>query len=162
MLDFEISRSERRCSATDEELKPGEDFYSVIVPDGDEIHRLDFSEAAWSGPPADCIGWWKTQVPTLATLRMKWAPHDVMLHYFESLQERPDKQDTKYVLSLLMMRKRILAQRGAEPTPDGGEELVFDCRRNGKEYRVQLVDLDETRIEQIQSELSELLFCPGK
>lgn len=162
MFEFEIARSDRHCSVTDKELQPGDYFYSVIINDGDEYQRVDISDAAWKGPPDDCVGWWRTQVPTLATLRMKWAPNDVMVHYFESLADDPAKRDTRFILSLLMLRRRLFSQREIETNPDGSEEIIYDCSRNNKEYRVTVVELSENRMEQVQNELAELLYCPGK
>lgn len=161
MLDFEIQRSERRCSVTDRELSPGEYFYSVILDHEGEIVRRDYSLDAWQGPPENCVGWWKTQVPSLATLRMKWAPNDVMLHYFERLADDPSKLDVRYVLSLLMLRRKILVQQDSTELTDGTELIQYHCSRNGREYEVQVVDLAPNRIEQIQNELAELLYCPG-
>lgn len=161
MLDFEIQRSERRCSVSDRELQPGEYFYSVVLDQDGTVVRRDYSLESWKGPPENCVGWWKTQVPSLATLRMKWAPTDVMLHYFERLADDPSKQDVRYVLSLLMLRRRIFVQRGTVELEDGTELITYHCPRKGQEYEVQSVELPANRIEQIQSELAELLYCPG-
>lgn len=188
MLDFEIKRSERRCSKTDRELVAGDVFYSVLIQTSEgETKREDIYEGAWEGPPEDCVGWWKTQVPSLASLRMKWAPNDVMLHYFDSLTDVPDKQDLRFVLSLLLLRRKILTQRESiqllrqdeteDQTSDDetdteakdkdstagqlAEELQFYCPRNQKEYSVVAVDIAASRIAKIQDELAELLYSPG-
>ncbi|MEM7313137.1 MAG: hypothetical protein AAF497_08290, partial [Planctomycetota bacterium] len=93
MLDFEVKRCTRKCSATDEALKPGEDFYSVLVAEGAEVVRRDFSQAAWSGPPENHIGWWKSRMPDPDEKKVDWAPSDVILHYFQQLGERPESAD---------------------------------------------------------------------
>ena len=160
MLEFEIQRSERRCSVSDRELKPGEMFYSAIIDADGELNRLDFSDEHWKGAPENCVGWWKTQVPTLASLKMKWAPNDVMLHYFERLLEDPAKADVAYVLSLLMMRRRILAEKGVTQDTLGMEQINYFCPKNEKNYSVMVTPLHADRIEVIQAELAELLYCP--
>ena len=63
MLDFHVQRCTRRCAGVDRELLPGETFYAVLVTEGAEVVRLDFSESAWQGPPDDAIGWWRSRIP---------------------------------------------------------------------------------------------------
>jgi len=89
MLDFDLQRCSRRCSVSDRELKDGETCYSVLVPQGGEVVRLDYSAEAWPGPPASAIGWWQSTVVDPNAGRPHWAPNDVMLNYFERLLDDP-------------------------------------------------------------------------
>ena len=59
MFDIEIQRCTRRCAVTGEELAAGAEFYSVLVPDGAEILRHDFSAPAWTEPPENAIACWE-------------------------------------------------------------------------------------------------------
>ncbi|MCH5373277.1 MAG: hypothetical protein JJ992_04830, partial [Planctomycetes bacterium] len=79
MIDFEIQRCSRRCAKTDCEFAPGEEFYSVLVSEGSDVVRYDYSQSAWQGPPEGAIGWWKSRMPELHARRANWAPNDVML-----------------------------------------------------------------------------------
>ena len=89
LLDFEIQRCTRRCAATDRALEPGEICYSVLESRGADIIRKDYSKSAWSGPPAEAFGWWKSRIPELSAKRIKLAPNDVLVELFEQLAERP-------------------------------------------------------------------------
>ena len=42
---------------------PGETYYSVLVAEGAELKRYDYAADAWQGPPAEAVGWWKSQIP---------------------------------------------------------------------------------------------------
>ena len=44
--------------------------------------------------------------------RPHWAPNDVMLNYFERLLEDPTAEDARYVLALLLVRRRMLRVEG--------------------------------------------------
>lgn len=158
MLDFEIQRCSRRCAATDRELTPGEWFYSVLLAEGGDVVRRDFAADAWQGPPEEAIGWWKSQMPSPDAKKMHWAPNDVMLHYFEQLEGREDKQDVRYVLALLMVRRRIMKLEESV-TEDEQEILVLYCPRNENQYRVPVVNPTPEQVEQIQEELAQLLFA---
>ena len=161
MIDFEIQRCSRRCAATDRELAPGEVFYSVLVSRDAEVVRYDYSQQAWQGAPEDAIGWWKSQMPEAHAKRAHWAPNDVMLDYFRRLEEENAQQDVRYILALLMIRRRILRLEGSEVDEFGNEELVVFCPRNETEYRVRAVSPDAARAAEIQEELAQLLCADG-
>jgi hypothetical protein len=159
MLDFEVQRCTRRCAKTDRELNPGETFYSVLAAEGAEVVRRDFCEAAWEGPPEGAVGWWKSQMPELNAKKMHWAPNDVMLHYFEQLEGQADKQDVRYVLALLMIRRRVVRLEDTETDDTGRELLVLYCPRNENEYKTAVVMPNDQRAAEIQEELAQLLFA---
>jgi len=158
MFDFEIARFTRHCHATGRELAPGETFYSVLVTEGAEVVRQDFAAAAWQGPPEKAIGWWKSQVPHLHNKKLNLAPSEVMLQYFQELEGRPDKEDERYVLALLMIRRRVVRQERTEQDPMGREIAVLYCSRNETEYRTPVVVPDVRRAAEIQEELGKLLY----
>jgi len=159
MLDFEIQRCTRRCAKTDRELKPGETFYTVLVAEEAEVVRYDYSEEAWDGPPEDVIGWWKSQMAEPNAKKVNWAPNDVMLHYFQQLDGQDDKEDVRYVLTLLMIRRRILRLEETETDPIGRELMLVFCPRNETEYRVPVMTPSRERAQEIQEELVQLLFA---
>jgi len=159
MIDFEVHRSTRICCETGAVLQPGDLFYSVLVAQGAQVIRKDYCVAAWTGPPEAALGWWKSQVPDLHARKMHWAPNDVILHYFEQLEAAAEQADMRYVLALLMIRRRIVRLEDTPRTEDGQETLLLYCPRNEREYRVAVVSLSPQRVEEIQQQLSELLFA---
>ncbi len=158
-MDYEIQRCTRCCAKTGRELEPGEDFYSVLIAEGADLKRLDYSAEAWEGPPDGVVGWWKSQMPGPTVKRMHWAPNDVMLHFFERLETQPDKQDMRYVLALLLVRRRVMRQEDQEHDEQGREVLVLYCPRREATYRVPVVTPGQSRIDEIQEELAKLLFA---
>ena len=158
-MDYEIQRCTRSCAATERELTPGEEFYSVLISKGADLVRLDYSVEAWDGPPEGAVGWWKSRMPSAQAKRLHWAPNDVMLQFFEELQERADKQDMRYVLALLLVRRRVMRMEESEQDEQGREVLVLYCPRREATYRVPAFVPDESRINEIQDELAELLFA---
>ena len=159
MIDFEIQRCSRRCAATDRELSPGEVFYSVLITEGADVVRYNYSQEAWQGPPEGAIGWWKSTLPEPSSKRVHWAPNDVLLDYFQQLQTQDQQADTCYILTLLLIRRRIFRLEESEVDQAGREHLVVYCPRNEVEYRVPVDSPSPSRIEQIQEELARLLFA---
>ncbi len=160
-MEYDVQRCTRRCASSGRELVPGEEFFSVLVDEGAELKRYDFSREAWQGPPEGAIGWWKTQVPSPEAKRPHWAPNDLMLHVFEQLESQPQRADLRYLLGLLLVRRRVLRLEEEERDQSGREWLVVYCPRRDATYRVPAVAPDEAKIEAIQDELARLLFGGG-
>lgn len=161
MVDYEIQRCSRRCVVTERELKDGETCYSVLVPEGSAVVRRDISREAWSGPPENAIGWWQTTIVDPNAGRLQWAPGDVMLHYFERLLADPAAADARYVLALLLVRRRVLRVEGTETSETGQEVLQLYCSKNETQYRVEEIMPTPERAAEIQQQLAELLQTHG-
>jgi Asp-tRNA(Asn)/Glu-tRNA(Gln) amidotransferase C subunit len=158
-MEYEFQRCTRRCAATGREFAPGETFYSALFEEGAELVRKDFAAESWQGPPEGAIGWWKSQMPNPNDKRMHWAPNDVMLQFFEQLAEQPDKQDMRYVLALLLVRRRVLREDEPELDEQGRQVLVLYCPRRDATYKVPTAIPTDARINEIQEELAKLLFA---
>jgi len=157
MMDYEVQRFTRQCAATGRELQPGETFYSVLLQEGAEIRRLDYSAEGWQGPPPKAIGWWKSQVPCEHIARIHWAPNNVLLDYFEQLEATPSACDKRYILALLLLRRRVFRLEDSLHNEQGQEVLVLQCPRRHTEYRVLVAPPNPQRTLQIQEELMALL-----
>jgi len=160
-MDFEVQRCTRRCHKTGRELAPQEEFFSTLVSEGAKVVRRDFCREAWEGPPEESLGWWKSKMPSPSARRVHWAPNDIMVDYFEQLEQEPGKQDVRYILALLMIRRRLARLEETQVDDAGIEQMVLYCPRRESTYHVAQVTLDDDRVGQIQEELAELLFADG-
>jgi hypothetical protein len=156
-MDYEVQHSSRRCSVTGREFAPGETYYSAIVAKGTEVIRSDYAADAWQGPPADAIGWWKSQVPDRTTTKKHWAPNDVMLQFWDELAAQPERQDMRYVLTLLLVRRRVFRLEEEKFDEQGREVMDVQCPRRDATYEIPAVMPEAARIDQIQEELAALL-----
>jgi hypothetical protein len=168
LLDFEVQRCTRRCAATDRALEPGELSYSVLEVHGAEVVRKDFCSEAWSGAPESALGWWKTRIPEPSAKKVKLAPNEVLLDLFDELADRPEQSDLRFVLTLLLIRRRVLRLDTpiepigtTSPTDSGrSSEMMFVyCAKRDATYSVPAVMPDPARIDEIQLQLSELLIA---
>lgn len=163
MVDFEVQRCTRRCAKTQRELQPGELFYSVLVSEGKDVIRYDYAADAWTGEPAQALGWWKSRIPEAHGARPHWALSDLMLQYFEELEGQPSKRDERYVMALLLLRRRIVRSEEIQRDASGKETLILFSPRNEREYQVEVVLPTRERIREIQDNLVRLFFgaAPG-
>ena len=159
MLDFNVQARSRKCAKTDRAFEPGEEFFSVLIAEGADVVRHDYAKEAWEGPPENCLGWWQSEVPDHRGAKVNWAPNDVMLHYFEQLEGNAEKEDLRYVLALLMVRRRILRWDDAEGDEITAAEMKLFCPKNEQTYQVKVANPSPQQITAIQEELAELLFA---
>jgi hypothetical protein len=156
-MDYEVQRSTRRCTVTGREFVPGETYYSVLMAEGAELKRYDYAAEAWPGPPPEAVGWWRSQIPDHTAARKHWAPNDVMLHFWDELADQADKQDMRYVLTLLLIRRRVFRLEEETRDSQNQELLVVYCPRREATYQVPAVAPEPLRVDQIQEELAALL-----
>ncbi len=160
-MDFEVDKSTRTCAATGREIGAGETYHSVLVRDGAEVKRLDYSQEAWKGPPSEAIGSWTSVMPAKdATNKRKLAPSEVLLQLFHELSDAPDREDLRYVLTLLLIRRRLMRLEETV-VEEGAETLLLYCPRDEQTYRVRVVAPGEARVQEIQDYLGGLLFAPA-
>lgn len=159
-MDFEVQRSSRHCCVTGRELREGETFFSVLVNEGREIRRHDYSAEAWPGPPREnVIAWWKSQAPHRHTARVRMAPNDALLEYFQELEDRPEAEATLYVLALLLIRRRVLRLEDRQPGPDGRAYMTLYCPRDESTHRVADEAPSDENIAEIERQLAEMLYA---
>jgi hypothetical protein len=168
LLDFEVQRCTRCCAATERALNPGDECYSVLEVAGAEIVRKDYSPEAWKGAPDAAFGWWKSRVPEPTAKKIKLAPNDVLLELFDQLADKSEQQDLRYVLALLLVRRRVLrvdlTNDGAHDEDDdesnhAAETMTLYCPKRDSSCEVAVAMPNSERIDEIQQQLSELLVA---
>lgn len=157
MLNFDIKRSSRRCAISDRPFESGEEYFSALIDVNGERIRQDFAIESWSQPPENCIGFWKSKMPSLDKGRVYWAPHDVLLSYFQHLVDDPDSADIAYVMAVLLVRKRSLQMIETDDSTEP-PTLVVHHRKTKTDYRIPAIEIPSHRIKEIQNELAEHLF----
>jgi len=158
-MDFEVQRCTRQCAETGRQLQPGETFYSVLTVVGAEVVRQDFAIEVWQGPPEGALGWWQSQMPSADARRIHWAPNDVMLHLLEEMETQAEMADMRYVLTLLLIRRRVLRLEETEEDETGQQWLVVYSHKKETTSRVLVATPTPERVVQIQDELAKLLFA---
>lgn len=156
-MTWQIDRPTRRCALTGKDLGEGDEFYTVLVPQGDGWKREDYAVSAWQGPPEGATAWWKSQIPTRESTRARLAPTEVLIEFFEDLVERQGKPEMLYLLSLLLLRRRVLRLDDQVQDDEGNEWSELVNLRNDNTYRVRVVSLDGEELTRAQAELEQLM-----
>ncbi|MBX7169098.1 MAG: hypothetical protein K1X74_22370 [Pirellulales bacterium] len=155
-MDYEVQRCSRKCATTGRDLAEGEVFYSALFQAGQATERRDYAREAWTGPPEGAVAWWKSRMPTRDDHRAKLAPDEVLLDYFRELAGHPDQADLRFVLALLLVRRRILRM---EEDAEEGRPMRLYCPRDAETYEVVVAQPDARREAEIQEALARLLYA---
>ncbi|HUJ09084.1 MAG TPA: hypothetical protein VL171_03595 [Verrucomicrobiae bacterium] len=72
----------------------------------------------------------------------------------------PGQAAARYILAVMLERKKILKHRGTVHEKNGGELLVYEHTRSGESFTIPDPHLRLDQLEQVQREVSELLRPP--
>ncbi len=163
---WNIQPATRRCVVSGAELAEGEEYYAVLFEDGESFRREEYSLSAWQGPPEGAFCHFRTRVPVKVSRPKLLVDDDMLIHFFARLAGSEDvsKQRFRFVLALILMRKRLLKFEETE-SRDDGEWWRMRLTRDTWDGSVdknepQLVwnpRLDEGQIESVSRELGVIL-----
>lgn len=161
LLDFEVRACTRVCAETNKALQPGEVFFSVLEVRGNETVRRDFAAEAWQGPSEDALGWWRARVPAKDE-KPQLAPADVMLNLFASLADKPADRQFRYVLGLLLIRRKVLRREDSRHNEDGQEVLTVVAPKRDEPFELVVDEPNQEQAETIQQRMIDLLYGDGE
>jgi len=146
------------CAVTGRPIQEGEEFYTVLFEEGESFRRADFSLDAWTQPPENAFCHFKTRMPVKEKRRKLLVNDEILFNFFERLadEEEPIRVQFRFVLALILMRKRRLRYEGSKV--EGGVE-VWDMVHVGdhSEHRVVNPRLTDGEIEGVSKQLSAVL-----
>jgi hypothetical protein len=167
--NYEISRSSGVCAATGRVLSPGEPCIAALCERADDegvpFLRLDYSVEAWQQGtrPERLFSFWRTTVPEPHAKRRMFVDDELLLSVFERLaaDERPQRIAFRFVIALVLMRKRLLRYAGRKPR--GDREIWLLTARVPAEmpqpepFEVVNPRLADDDIRELSDQLSEIL-----
>ncbi len=134
-----------RCAATGKELTPGEDVYSVLVPEGGRLARQDFSPEGWTGPPENAIAWWRTTVPQKPSAGGRTTRPVGIFEEFSEILRGGEPPEFAYLLALFLLRRKILRFEGEVTDPQDRRVLVLSHPKSGTIFQVPVAVPDPAR-----------------
>jgi len=127
---YNVGRPAGVCAATGRTLSQGDRVVSTLVERvGEEgFDRLDFAEQAWAAGarPDRLVGFWRSVIPEPGERPRPYVDDEALLALFESLEdaEEHSRQAFRFVLALMLVRKRLLREEGRRSDAQGEVMLV--------------------------------------
>jgi hypothetical protein len=120
--------------------------------------RLDVCTDCWKGGTPDMFSFWQTKVPPKEEKRRLLVDDDVLLDFFLKLEGATDelKVNFRYILSLVLMRKKILKFRDVKRV-EAGEFLVLEQARGKTTFEVLNPQMSEENIARLTEEVGKIL-----
>jgi hypothetical protein len=156
---YEVGRPGGICAVTGRPIQPGEKFHAALRETPTAFERLDISTDAWAEfPKTDLLASWQTVMPTGEAKKKIFVDDEVLLELFERLAgtTEPAKLNFRFVLGLILMRKRLLIY---ENTRLEGDKEFWTVRRRGRDGNLDLLNprLGEEQITEVSQQLSQVL-----
>jgi len=177
---YDVEKPTGRCALTGDAIEPGETFVATLVEDGDDLQRVDVSVEAWqSGKrPEHLFSDWRTVQPEAEVKKKLFVDDAVLMNLLQRLAdaEQPQRIAFRFVLMLILMRKKLLRYDGTDRRDrEGGEDgpgeqewwrvtpkLDLSKGPLGKwdnDTRIEVLDphLDEAGIREVTDQLQQIL-----
>ena len=158
MQQFDVQRCSGLCAATGKPLAENQEIYAVLFEDGESFRRADYALEDWSGPPEGAYCFFRTRVPVQQKKKRLLVDDDVLVNFFLRLADETDETRVRFrfVLALILMRKRILKYVDSART---GDREVWQMRfaREDALHPVVNPRMTEGDIERVSRELSAIL-----
>lgn len=158
MSEWDINKPLGQCFGTNREIEPGEEYFGALVRTEEGLQRRDFCADYWESEKPDVFCYWKTKLPHPDQKKQLFVDDQMLMAFFERLEKEtePEKINFRFVLALVLMRKRIL--KYDDTRIDDGRE-IWRLRIVGDKQIAEVVNphLDEEQIEQLSSQIGEIL-----
>src|SRR5205085_4590954 len=121
------------------------------------FERLDITLDAWpTFDRAEIIGFWQTVMPQPDQKKKVFVDDQVLADVFERLANtsEPAKLNFRFVLGLILMRKRLIVYESSRME---GDREIWTVRVKGRDDRLDLLNprLGEQEVLEVSQQLSE-------
>ncbi len=162
--EFNIARTAGQCVQCERTLETAEPYMVVVVTERELLLRRDWCLACWDDPQREPVdnpfGQWRTQVPAKEEKKKVFVDDDLLLNFFHRLADdaEPSRQNFRFVITLVLMRKRLLNYERTIKADDGTQSWLLKQRgRPGELLEVLDPQLDEDQIADLSEQLSGIL-----
>ena len=158
MADWEIKKTLGQCYGTGNEFEVGQEYFSTLVETDEGFERRDFSVDYWEQAKPSVYCFWKTKMPDPQQKKQIFVDDEMLMTFFERLAEETDqdKVNFRFVLTLILMRKRKLKYDSSE-IKDNHE--IWSLRVTGENRNVEVVNphLTEEQIAELSLQMGQIL-----
>jgi hypothetical protein len=156
---YDVARPLGVCAVTAQPIAADEKFMAALRETPQGFERIDVSMPAWGDfDRKDVVAFWQTTMPRHEQKKKLFVDDEVLCQLFERLAElaEPAKLNFRFVLGLILMRKRMLIY---ETTRHEGERELWTVRFKGREDRLDLLNprLTEEQVGEVSQLLGEIL-----
>jgi hypothetical protein len=155
--EWEIKSRAHVCARSEKEFFEGEYFYTLLFREGDGFRREDVCEEVWENRNENIrpFSFWRSKYEAPPPPAPETLPKDDAEGLLRRLiaEQQPDTLNARYILTVMLERKRVL--RPVESEDD--DVLVYEHLATGDTFVIANPHLSLEQIPAVQAEVSELL-----
>jgi len=158
MEEWEIKKPLGQCCGTGQTICAGQEYFAALVETPEGLKRQDFCEQYWLQNKPAVYCYWKTKLPDSQEKKQLFVDDEMLMVFFDRLatETEPDKINFRFVLMLVLMRKRRL-KYDSTAVKDGKEIWKLKVTGENRVVEVENPHLDEQQIERLSSQIGEIL-----
>ncbi len=161
--EWNVARHGEHCAGCGHSFDVNESFRAVLYAGDEEgFQRRDYCLSCEPvGEPAP-IGQWRTHRPPPTEPKRRPFDREAIYDFFLRFEDADTEErlQFRFVLALLLWRKKVLQFRETLENKQGREVWIFSMPRDGSAHRVVKPELDEERIERLSERLEDVLSSP--
>lgn len=156
---YAVARAGNHCAACGAELAPGTPIITALRETPAGFERIDLDLNCWTTfDRSNLAAFWQTAVPHVAAKKKLLVDDSVLCDLFERLADttEPAKLNFRFVLGLILMRKRLL---NYESSHDAGGSDWWVVRLRGRETPLEMLNphLGEQQVAEVSTQLADIL-----
>jgi hypothetical protein len=160
MTEWDIQSRANACTACQKQFADKEAYHTLLTMDARGYTRRDLCGACFAGAPREGVlsywqGEYKLPPPPPPEPIQKETAETLLRKLVESTD--PSHTAARYILAVMLERKRILKHRDTVRGESGEELLVYEHARTGESFTLPDPHLRLDQLAQVQQEVAELL-----
>ena len=158
-MDWEIGSTSLVCTGCNKPFAEEQEIFSALYDERPIFARRDYCTECWPRQDRQPVfSHWQTRMPKRDAPVRRFVDDDVVMDFFQRLDgsQEPVKVSFRYVLGLLLMRKKVLKLKELRRT-ETGAALVLHDRVRDRDYEVADPNLTEEQIQQVTGEIHQVL-----
>ncbi|HUS46877.1 MAG TPA: hypothetical protein VM098_02070 [Phycisphaerae bacterium] len=160
--EYDIGKAASKCVQCSRQLQTGEEFVATVKEAGDEFQRQDFCITCWSAAGRDesaMLAVWRSRVPQSHEKNKLLVDNEVIVNFFDRLDgaEEPAKINFRFILGLVLMRKKLLVYDRMRKEPDGREVWQMHFRSDQRAVEVTDPHMDDVKIAEVSQQLNQIM-----
>jgi len=160
MTEWDIQPRSSACAACQTPFAEKQTYHTLLGPSGDGYLRRDLCPACYAGASREAVvsSWqWEYRLPPPPP------PEPIQKDTAETLLRKlvessdPNHTAARYILAVMLERKKILRHRDTVQGEHGNEVLVYEHVQSGESFTVPDPRLRLDQLGEVQQHVAELL-----
>jgi hypothetical protein len=139
---YDVGRPTGVCAFTGQAFSPGQPYIATLVEEGESLARVDVDLAQWEAGqrPEHLFSYWRAVASEPNARKKLFVDDEVLMNLVQRLAgaDQPQRLAFRFVLALILMRKKLLrydgtvTRPGPAPAPGPGMGSETDADHDGQ------------------------------